>query len=125
MPAGSGEVLKLHVTIDQSQLGSQSTMVDTANGNYPLTMVSQFASYTPKVTTGLILSKQIIRGDADYSQRIDIEDPLFIIDYSLNGGPAPITTQSADANADLVVDIDDVVYLIDCIFRGGSPPPTP
>ncbi len=125
LPVGSGEVLKLHATIDQSQVGNLGTMVDTANGNFPLTLVSPLASYAPKVTTGLVLSKQIIRGDANYSQRVDIEDPLFIIDYSLNGGPAPITIQSADANADLSVDIDDVVYLIDCMFTGGPPPPTP
>jgi len=124
LPAGSGEILRLHVTIDQSQLGSLGALVDTANGTFPLTLVSQFASYVPKVTTGQIFSKQIIRGDADYSQRVDIEDPLFIIDYSLNGGPAPTTIQSADANADLTVDIEDVVYLIDCIFNGGPPPPS-
>ena len=121
---GSGEVLRLWLTVDQAATVYQELLVDTACGTFPLTFVSEYDSYTPKVNTGSVILQQIVRGDADSNRQVDVGDPLFIIDYLFNGGPAPATVQSADANGDLVVDLDDAMYLIEGIFMGGPPPPS-
>ena len=66
----------------------------------------------------------IIIGDANGSDDIDIDDVVYLIAYIFSGGPppTPYPTASGDANCSCSVDIDDVVYLIAYIFSGGPPP---
>jgi hypothetical protein len=57
-----------------------------------------------------------IRGDADGSGFIDIDDVVFLIEYVFAGGPAPGIFETGDFNNDFFIDIDDIVALIEFIF---------
>ncbi len=61
-------------------------------------------------------------GDADGSQKVDIDDVVYLITYIFSGGPAPNPLNSGDADCSTAIDIDDVVYLITYIFSGGPAP---
>jgi hypothetical protein len=64
----------------------------------------------------------IVRGDADGSEDVDIDDVVFLINYIFSGGAAPDPIASGDADCAGGIDIDDVVYLIAYIFSGGNAP---
>ncbi len=62
-------------------------------------------------------------GDANGSSNVDIDDPVFLINYIFAGGPAPDPMEAGDATDCVgIIDIDDVVYLITYIFAGGPAP---
>lgn len=63
-----------------------------------------------------------MRGDADASGEIDLDDAVFLIDFIFLNGPAPDDPDKADVNCSDNLDIDDVVFLIDYIFTGGRLP---
>jgi hypothetical protein len=62
------------------------------------------------------------RGDCDGSGDIDIDDVVFLINYTFTGGPAPDPIEIGDVNCESGIDIDDIVYLIAYIFTGGPAP---
>jgi hypothetical protein len=61
-------------------------------------------------------------GDANLDGRVDIGDPVFLIDFIYRDGSTPLLDEAADANGDGIVDMADVIYLINYIFREGPPP---
>ncbi len=64
-----------------------------------------------------------VKGDADGSGAVDIDDVVYIINYIFGGGPEPIPELAAgDADCSGNIDIDDIVYIINYIFGGGPPP---
>jgi hypothetical protein len=62
--------------------------------------------------------------DPDGSGFIDIDDPVYLINYIFLGGPPPDPLEAGDCTdpPDGIVDVDDVVYLIAYIFSGGPAP---
>ena len=69
------------------------------------------------------IEPNVLCGDANGDEVVDIDDVVYLISYIFSGGPAPIPEICVgDANGDGYVDIDDVVFLIAYIFSGGSPP---
>jgi len=65
-----------------------------------------------------------IRGNANNDLKLNIADPIWIINEKFRAGPATACQAAADANGDgMVGDAADVVYLINHQFMGGSPPP--
>jgi len=67
---------------------------------------------------------KFIRGDANSSGSIDIDDAVFLINFIGGGGPAPVPLAVADADTDGNVDMDDVLFLQNYI-GGGGPAPYP
>jgi len=67
----------------------------------------------------------LVTGDADGSGGVDIDDPVYLINYIFSGGPAPDPIETGDADCSGAIDIDDVVYLIQYIFAGGPAPGDP
>lgn len=123
---GTGEILRIYLTLDSIALGGQTAVMDTTSFlNTKLELNTPSTSYMPVVFTGGVSTKAIMRGDANYDFKINVLDLTFIVDRFFRGGPPAITIQSADLNADLVVSILDLTYMVDFIFRGGPPPPTP
>lgn len=63
-------------------------------------------------------------GDLNADNRIDIEDLVYFIDWSLRypSGPAPIPEVAADLDCSNEIDISDLVYMVDYQFHGGPPP---
>lgn len=64
-------------------------------------------------------------GDANMDGVVDIDDPVFLLNYVFVFGPAPNPLLKADCDCSgggVPVDIDDIVYLMDYILRGGPAP---
>ncbi len=126
LSAGSGEVMKIYVTIDSFAFGGLLAALDTTSFlNTKLSMYTASTSYIPILFTGSFSTKPIKRGDTNRDFRINILDLTFLVDRIFRGGPPPITIQAGDLNADFAVNINDLTYIIDFIFRGGPPPPNP
>jgi hypothetical protein len=70
-------------------------------------------------------SVEFIRADADGSGRVDITDPIFLLNHLFLGGGAPTCLDAGDANDDDKLDISDAVYSLSFQFLGGSPPESP
>jgi subtilisin family serine protease len=63
-------------------------------------------------------------GDVNNDHSIDINDPVYLINYIFNGGPPPQPqVMVGDSNCDGEIDISDVVYLLNYVFEVGAPPP--
>lgn len=126
LPAGSGEVLKIFLSLDSFALGGLFGVLDSTSFiNNPLRLSTSTSSYTPGVITGTLSTKAILRGDANYDFDVDILDLNFLVNRIFRGGPWPVTVQSGDCNADLSLTILDLNYMVNFIFRGGPLPPTP
>ena len=126
LAAGSGEVMKIYVTIDSLAFGGLLSVLDTTSFlNTKLSMYTAATSYVPVLFTGSFSTKPINRGDTNRDFRINILDLTFLVDRIFRGGPAPITIQAGDFNADFTININDLTYVVDFIFRGGPPPVNP
>jgi hypothetical protein len=66
---------------------------------------------------------ELRRGDANGDSRVDIADPIWILNELFLGGPASSCADAADANDDGLVNGTDAIRLIDHIFLGSRPPP--
>lgn len=62
-------------------------------------------------------------GDFDGSNRVDLTDVVYFINYMLAAGPAPLDFSVGDVNCSGRVDMSDAVYMVNYIFVPGWPPP--
>jgi hypothetical protein len=63
-----------------------------------------------------------IRADFNADGVIDIGDAVFLINYVLKGGPAPVPELAGDVDSDGLINVGDIVYLVNYLFNGGPPP---
>jgi hypothetical protein len=68
---------------------------------------------------------QFIRGNANGDSRVDVADPVWLLNELFRGGPATTCREAADANDDGQVNITDPVHVLGFQFRGSEPPPPP
>ncbi len=126
LPAGKGEVLKVHFSTDQYAFGGQSAAVDSIiAGSHEATLTAPYLTYEPDVFSGFFALKDVLRGDFFDDGERNISDLTQLVDYLFRGGPEPVTVQAGDVNRTFFIDVSDVNYLVDFLFRGGSAPPTP
>lgn len=72
--------------------------------------------------------RTFIRGDANNDGRVDLSDPIAILNSLFLGIPAPAPCADAlDVNDEGRVDISDAIYMLNYLFLGGAgiPPPFP
>lgn len=76
---------------------------------------------------GPFTQKAFVRGDANRDGRIDVSDPVFVLQYLFLGGAAPYCADAADADDNGELTLTDAVRLLDFLFRGGPElaPPYP
>jgi bacillolysin len=65
------------------------------------------------------------RGDVDGSERIEITDPIFVLQFLFVGGPEPVCRDAADADDSGALDITDGIRTLHWLFTGGVIPPLP
>lgn len=70
------------------------------------------------------ISKYIV-GDANADQKINLGDVIYIANYLLKGGPAPVPEGAGDVDCDGDIDLDDVIYLANYLLKGGPEPCPP
>lgn len=68
-------------------------------------------------------ASEVMHGDANGDQLIDVGDVVFLINYLYKGDIPPAPWEAGDASCDGEVDLGDVVYLINYLYKGGDPPP--
>jgi len=68
--------------------------------------------------------ESFIRGDVDGSGRLEIADPIQVLEYLYMGRDLGCV-KAADSNDSGVVDLADPVYILSFIFASGSAPPPP
>jgi len=75
-----------------------------------------------KISAGYVYSSFVLHGDANGNGKINISDVIYLINYVLKGGPAPVPLEAGDTDCDGQVNISDIIYLINYLFKGGPPP---
>jgi hypothetical protein len=65
------------------------------------------------------------RGDTNADGKVDISDPVSLLQWKFVGGSAPTCFEAADSNGDGQHDISDAVYTLAFLFLGGPAPPAP
>ncbi|MBN1421175.1 MAG: hypothetical protein JXP34_20550 [Planctomycetes bacterium] len=65
------------------------------------------------------------RSDPNADGRMDLGDPVFVLNYLFASGAAPTCLRAADCNDDGAIDLGDPIALLGTIFAGGPPPPPP
>jgi hypothetical protein len=83
--------------------------------------------YDPQIVAfhnGAIIFGGDIPGDANGDGRINIGDPVYIVNYVFRNGAEPASIISGDVNCDSGCDVGDAVYLIKYVFKSGPEPCT-
>jgi len=91
---------------------------------HPYVVSAAMSDGTGFLTTGDIFISGFLAGDVNNDGRVNIGDPIYVIDYLFRGGNTPLSMVLGDANGDCRLDIGDAIYLINYIFRGGPMPRT-
>jgi hypothetical protein len=86
-----------------------------------------------EVRDGLIFvtGPQFIRGDADGSGSVEIDDALYVLayvsgfPYDGGGPPDPACLDALDSDANGAIGVGDAIQILNFLFLGGPPPATP
>jgi hypothetical protein len=112
-------------------VGSAPSLIRTALdvgsytfGVYPdsFYVYSSTASNSPQK---VYINMQVWRlhGDANWDNKLNLTDAIYIVNYLFRGGPPPRPTFiTGDCNCTGFVDVSDAIYIINYIFRGGTAP---
>jgi PKD repeat protein len=126
LPPGDGPVLRFYFTTDPYSFGNQQLSLDTSTiGGYDLKAQASGFQYVPAFFGGNIVIRDVMRGDANHDETINVGDPVYLINYIFRDGPEPISIEAGDANTDFMINISDAVYLVNYIFKGGPAPNDP
>jgi hypothetical protein len=69
--------------------------------------------------------EQFRRADADRDRQINLTDPLFILNYLFQNGPAPGCPDSADADDNGQLQLTDALFVLNALFANGPAPDPP
>ena len=75
--------------------------------------------------TVLVTEHPFRRGEINNDGRLDIADPIVLLDYLFGGGREPTCLDAADVNTDVKLDVADAVSLLGYLMGGGAPPSEP
>lgn len=81
----------------------------------------------PSIAIHMNPGARFIRGDAVPDGKIDLADPIALLEHLFLGGrdPTGACLAALDGNADGVADLSDAVYLLSYLYLGGSEPAAP
>jgi hypothetical protein len=88
------------------------------NRSFPVEALFQ-ASIPIAVADGGGQAVRFVRGDVNLDSKVDVTDPVAILNYSFRAGPPLPCLVAADANDDDVLDLSDPIYVLSYLFLGG------
>jgi len=120
---GSGEPVPSLVTFD-------GRSVSVTSGHPPLDPATNLPDCAIALSTDSPPAPKFIRCDPNNDGRVDIADPIWILNELFRSGPATVCGDAADCNGDGMIDggmgdMSDVVYAIAHQWMGGTEPPAP
>jgi len=137
-PAGSATVLALELTgapvdADTPAVGNVAFVNGMQGSGQPVQNVATIEGGTSEfvcmqaaqVVIRPVVDPTFLRGDANGDAKVDIADPIWIVNELFRGGPASGCQKAADANDDGTVDVTDVTSLVSYQFMGGDAPALP
>jgi hypothetical protein len=65
---------------------------------------------------------ELLCGDANGDETVDLGDVVYLIGYLYRNEPAPDPVVAGDVNRDGIVDLGDLVYMISYLYKNGPPP---
>ena len=77
-----------------------------------------YFDFNPPVITNTVQNRIFMRGDVNADASITLVDVIYLANYVLKGGPAPIPLQSGDVNCDGKYDLVDVIKLARYVLLG-------
>jgi len=70
----------------------------------------------------LAIQGRYVAGDANGDAILNVSDPIYVLNYLYQGGPAPNPLSAGDPNQDCIIDISDVIYLLNYLYKEGPAP---
>lgn len=65
----------------------------------------------------------VSRGDANNNSSISLADVVYLVNYVMKGGPAPLPSKATgDCNCDHGISLADIIHLTNYILKGGPAP---
>jgi sugar lactone lactonase YvrE len=71
------------------------------------------------------LTRIFIRGDPNGDGKLDLSDPIALLEHLFLGASAPGCPDAADSDDSGTLDLTDAIYSLNHQFLGGPPPPAP
>jgi parallel beta-helix repeat protein len=109
-----------------------SPCVDAGDPNSPLTEDTTRTDH--ELDTGVVdmgmhyaigEGTELIRGDTNQDNSINVADAITLLDHLFNGIPADDCLSALDGNDDGGVNVADAVYVLEYLFNNGPNPPAP
>ena len=72
-----------------------------------------------------VVGVQFTRGDYDGDGAVNLADPINLLQYMFNGGPAPSCEKIGDMDDDGSIALGDPIVLLSYLFSGGPAPAEP
>ncbi len=122
---GTGPVAKVYFTLPETASEGQAAAILLDGYDSYLPMYSgDVASYQIASVSGSVSVAGCCahRGDADHNGIVDLEDIIYLIDWTFSGGLAPPCPAEADADGVPPVTIDDLVRLVGYVYKAGPTP---
>jgi hypothetical protein len=131
-PEASGSIIRIDPLgmADTTDQGGSFVFENVAGGYY-LFQISHPGYFPLDTVVGVLAGSDFeftlsvtpyIRGDANYDEKIDGADVIYLINYLFRDGPLPVPFFSGDANSSGGVEGADVVYLVNYLYRQGPSP---
>ncbi len=138
LPSGTATVLALTVETeaaeaDVTKTGSIFAKDGLQGAGQPVNSVATVAGSTVEfsciqdatISLTAVSIGSMVRADANADQKVNIADPIYIINALFREGPPVACREAADANDDNLVDLSDATFILAYQFYGGPPPPPP
>lgn len=138
LPAGDGqELIIAHYQANSSAPVGVTTLNFTGDlvpqsPSPPTAIIFSLGAVSAAVTTTgasieitEVLGVQFTRGDFDANGNVDVGDPINLLEYMFNGGPAPECEKIADIDDSGSVVLGDPILLLGYLFSGGDAPAPP
>ncbi len=61
-------------------------------------------------------------GDVNGDGKVDVADPVYLLNYLYREGTAPEPLRLGDPNDNCIIDLSDAIYLLNYLYRGGPAP---